>query len=155
MNEALYQIRERSSKYLNVFQQNCCILDTYFYQYILEASGSWQRKKDFKCSKSLLNYVAGDTPELAKPWKDCKYVYLPCNTNNHWFALKIDLEERTIFMFDSLKNHMRWAVLESYILPLQEVIPMLIKFHVTSDENYSTEKFKFVMVDNIPQQNNG
>ncbi|KAL6509456.1 hypothetical protein OROGR_022766 [Orobanche gracilis] len=133
MNEALYQIRERSSKYLNVFQQNCCILDTYFYEYILKASRSLQRKKDFKCSKSLLNYVAGNAPELAKPWKDCK----------------------TIFMFNSLKDHMRWVVRESYILPLQEVMPMLIKFHVTSDENYSTEKFKFVMVDNIPQQNNG
>jgi Ulp1 family protease len=99
--------------------------------------------------------VKGATPELGKAWKECRYLYVPCCASNHWFALQIDLEERTIFMFDSLKGHIRRVELEAYILPLQEIIPSLIKFHVTSEEEYNTEKFKFVKVKDVPQQMNG
>ncbi|XP_022872187.1 ubiquitin-like-specific protease 1A [Olea europaea var. sylvestris] len=155
MNEALYQIRERASRFPNLFRQDCCILDTYFYQFVVNAYGQLQSSKELKCSKSLMNYVRGATSELGKPWRDCKYLYLPCWTRDHWFAVQVDIEERAILMFDSLKGHIRRAALEAYLLPLQVLIPLIIKSHVTSESKYSTENFKFVNVKDVPQQVNG
>ncbi|XP_022891681.1 uncharacterized protein LOC111406496 [Olea europaea var. sylvestris] len=65
------------------------------------------------------------------------------------------MEERAILMFDSLKGHIRRAALEAYLLPLQVLIPLIIKSHVTSESKYSTENFKFVNVKDVPQQVNG
>ncbi|KAL2523773.1 Ulp1 protease family protein [Abeliophyllum distichum] len=64
-------------------------------------------------------------------------------------------EDRTIFIFDSLKSHVRKAELEAFMKPLQVVIPMLMKLHVKCDDSYSTEKFKFVKMKEVPQQHNG
>ncbi|KAL2453592.1 Ubiquitin-like protease domain-containing protein [Abeliophyllum distichum] len=69
--------------------------------------------------------------------------------------MKIDLEDRTIFIFDSLKSHVRKAELEAFMKPLQVVIPMLMKLHVKCDDSYSTEKFKFVKMKEVHQQHNG
>lgn len=60
------------------------------------------------------------TPKLDKPWKDHIYLYLSCCTNNHWFALYIDLEERTIFMFDNLKRQIRRQLWKAHILSQHE-----------------------------------
>ncbi|KAL2533040.1 Ulp1 protease family protein [Abeliophyllum distichum] len=162
VNEALYHIRDRALKFPNLFQQDCCILDCYFYQVVQSAYEEWQihaqspRNEEFKFSKSLLKYVNGSIPELSKSWKDCRYLYAPCCAiGSHWFAMKIDLEDRTIFIFDSLKSHVRKAELEAFMKPLQVVIPMLMKLHVKCDDSYSTEKFKFVKMKEVPQQHNG
>ncbi|XP_022899514.1 ubiquitin-like-specific protease 1A [Olea europaea var. sylvestris] len=155
MNKALYHIRERASRFSNLFRQDCCILDTYFYQFVVNAYGQLQSIKELKCNKSLMNYVRGATSELGKPWKDCKYLYLPSWTHDHWFAVQVDIEEWAILMFDSLKGHIRRAVLEAYFLSLQVLIPLIIKSHVTSESKYSTENFKFVNVKDVPQQVNG
>ncbi|KAL2460674.1 Ulp1 protease family protein [Abeliophyllum distichum] len=162
VNEALYHIRDRALKFPNLFQQDCCILDCYFCQFVQSAHGEWQihaqspMKEEFKFSKSLLKYVDGSIPELGKCWKDCRYLYAPCCAiGSHWFAVKIDLEDRTIFIFDSLKSHVRKAELEAFMKPLQVVIPMLMKLHVKCDDSYSTEKFKFVKMKEVPQQHNG
>ncbi|KAL2549505.1 Ulp1 protease family protein [Forsythia ovata] len=68
VNEALYHIRDRALKFPNLFQQDCSILDCYFYQFVQSAHEEWQihaqspRKEEFKFSKSLLKYVVGSTP---------------------------------------------------------------------------------------------
>ncbi|KAL2475827.1 Ulp1 protease family protein [Abeliophyllum distichum] len=124
VNEALYHIRDRALKFPNLFQQDCCILDCYFCQFVQSAHGEWQihaqspRKEEFK-------------------------------------FMKINLEDRIIFIFDSLKSHVRKAELEAFMKPLQVVIPMLMKLHVKCDDSYSTEKFKFVKMKEVPQQHNG
>ncbi|KAL2480226.1 Ubiquitin-like protease domain-containing protein [Abeliophyllum distichum] len=162
VNEALYHIRDRALKFSNLFQQDCCILDCYFCQFVQSAHGEWQihaqspRNEEFKFSKSLLKYVDGSIPELGKCWKDCRYLYAPCCAiGSHWFAVKIDLEDRTVFIFDGLKSHVRKVELEAFIKPLQVVIPILMKLHVKCDDSYSTEKFKFVKMKEVPQQHNG
>ncbi|KAL2457256.1 Ulp1 protease family protein [Abeliophyllum distichum] len=76
-------------------------------------------------------------------------------SNQHTESVKIDLEDRTIFIFDSLKSHVRKAELEAFMKPLQVVIPILMKLHVKCDDSYSTEKFKFVKMKEVPQQHNG
>ncbi|KAL2525219.1 Ubiquitin-like protease domain-containing protein [Abeliophyllum distichum] len=127
-----------------------------------DAHGEWQihaqspRKEEFKFSKYLLKYVDGSIPELGKSWKDCRYLYAPCCAiDSHWFAVKIDLEDKTIFIFDSLKSHVRKAELEAFMKPLQVVITILMKLHVKCDDSYSTEKFKFVKMKEVHQQHNG
>ncbi|KAL2545687.1 ubiquitin-like-specific protease 1A [Forsythia ovata] len=137
--EALYHIRDRALKFPLLFQQDCSILDCYFCQFVELAHGDWQihaqlpRKEEFKFSKSLLKYVVGSTPEL----------------------VKIDLEDRTIFIFDSLKSHVRKAELEAFMKPLQVVIPLLMKLYVKCDDSYSTEQFRFIKMKEFPQQHNG
>ncbi|KAL2545705.1 Ulp1 protease family [Forsythia ovata] len=69
--------------------------------------------------------------------------------------LKIDLEDRTIFIFDSLKSHVRKAELEAFMKPLQVVIPLLMKLYVKCDDSYSTEQFRFIKMKEFPQQHNG
>ncbi|KAL2542863.1 Ulp1 protease family protein [Abeliophyllum distichum] len=162
VNEALYHIRDRALKFPNLLQQDCCNLDCYFCQFVQSAHGEWQihaqspRKEEFKFSKSLLKYVDGSIPELGKSWKDCRYLYAPCCAiGSHWFAVKIDLEDRTIFIFANLKSHIRKAELEAFMKPLQVVIPILMKLHVKCDDSYSTEKFKFVKMKEASQQHNG
>ncbi|KAL2457822.1 ubiquitin-like-specific protease 1A [Forsythia ovata] len=112
-------------KFPNLFQQDCSILDCYFYQFVQSAHGELQihaqssRKQEFKFSKSLLKYVEGSTPELGKPWRDYRYMYAPCCAiGSHWFAVKIDLEDRTIFIFDSLKIHVCKTELKAFMMPL-------------------------------------
>ncbi|XP_022842230.1 sentrin-specific protease 1-like [Olea europaea var. sylvestris] len=65
------------------------------------------------------------------------------------------MEERAIFIFDSLNGHIRQAALEAYFLPLHVVIPLIIKSHVTDESKYSTENFKFMNMKDVPQQMNG
>ncbi|KAL2474657.1 Ulp1 protease family protein [Abeliophyllum distichum] len=104
-------------------------------------------------AKSLLDLLNKDGWLIGE---DCRYLYAPCCAiGSHWFAVKIDLEDRTIFIFDSLKSHVCKAELEALMKPLQVVIPMLMKLHVKCDDSYSTEKFKFVKMKEVPQQHNG
>ncbi|KAL2517047.1 Ulp1 protease family protein [Abeliophyllum distichum] len=158
VNEALYHMRDRALKFLNLFQQDCCILDCYFCQFVQSAHGEWQiheqspRNEEFRFSKSLLKYVDESIPELGKSWKDCRYLYAPCCAiGSHWFAVKIDLENRTIFIFDSLKSHVRKAELKAFMKPLQVVIPLLMKLHVKCDDSYSTEMFRFIKMKEVSQ----
>ncbi|KAL2529298.1 uncharacterized protein Fot_21899 [Forsythia ovata] len=125
VNEALYHIRDRALKFPNLFQQDCSILDCYFCQFVQSAHGEWQihaqspKNEDFKFSKSLLKYVDGSTPEFSKSWKECRYLCAPCCAiGSHWFSMKIDLEDQTIFIFDSLKSHVHKAELEAFMKPL-------------------------------------
>ncbi|KAL2526455.1 Ulp1 protease family protein [Abeliophyllum distichum] len=71
-----------------------------------------------------------------------------------WLTGEIDLEDITIFIFDSLKSHVRKAELEAFMKLLQVVIPILMKLHVKCDDSYSTEKFKFVKMKEVSQQHN-
>ncbi|KAL2498662.1 Ulp1 protease family protein [Abeliophyllum distichum] len=89
VNEALYHIRDRALKFPNLFQQDCCILDCYFCQFVQSAHGEWQihaqspRKEEFKFSKSLLKYVDGSIPELvtAQKFKFVKMKEVPQQHN--------------------------------------------------------------------------
>ncbi|KAL2472236.1 Ulp1 protease family protein [Abeliophyllum distichum] len=76
------------------------------------------RKQEFKFSKSLIKYVEGSTPEFGKLWRDCRYLYAPSYAiGSHWFAVKIDLEDRIIFIFDNLKSHVCKTELEAFMMP--------------------------------------
>lgn len=54
------------------------------------------------------------------------------------------------FMFNSLNDNICGTALEAYILRLQGVIPLLIKSYVTCEDKYSTEKYTFVNVKDVP-----
>ncbi|KAL2493374.1 Ubiquitin-like protease domain-containing protein [Abeliophyllum distichum] len=102
-----------------------------------------------KCLLDLLNkdsWLTGEHTESGK------YMH---NRLGRKSSSLIDLEDRTIFIFDSLKSHVRKAEFEAFIKPLQVVIPILMKLHVKCDDSYSTEKFKFVKMKEVPQQHNG
>ncbi|KAL2489672.1 uncharacterized protein Fot_42964 [Forsythia ovata] len=141
VDSALFHIRERAVKYANLFRQDCAVLDSNFWQ-LVENAFEDRVKIDYNNSdeafaKMFVHYVEGAAPNLGKPWKICRYLYLPyCVPNSHWFAVEIDLEERRINIFDSLTSMVRESNLGNYMKPIKVVVPRLMKKYV--NENYST-----------------
>ncbi|KAL2506629.1 Ulp1 protease family protein [Abeliophyllum distichum] len=158
VDSALFHIRERAVKYANLFRQDCAVLDSNFWQIVENAFedrvNTGRNNFDEAFKKMLVDYVEGAAPVLRKPWKICRYLYLPyCVPNSHWFAVEIDLEERRIHIFDSLTSMVREAKLGNYMKPLKVVVPRLMKKYV--NENYSTSMFTHHRVKKLPVQDNG
>ncbi|KAL2491032.1 Ulp1 protease family protein [Abeliophyllum distichum] len=152
---ALFHIRERAVKYVNLFRQDCTVLDSNFWQIVENAfedrENTGRNSSDEAFKKMLVDYVEGAAPVLRKPWKICRYLYLPyCVSNSHWFAVEIDLEERRINIFDSLTSMVREAKLGIYMKPLKVVVPRFMKKYV--NENYSTSTFTHHRVKKLPVQ---
>ncbi|XP_022895423.1 uncharacterized protein LOC111409629 [Olea europaea var. sylvestris] len=159
IDSALYHIRERAVTYPHIFQQDCAILDCYFWQLVKKAylkMGARKKKNgNYVFDQELVDYVEGASPVLGKHWSNCKFLYVPyCVPGSHWFALKIDLTERTIYIYDSLPKHIRAAQLAECMKPIQVVIPLLIKEHIAREEKFSTSMFRYQRVV-VPEQTNG
>ncbi|KAL2532232.1 Ulp1 protease family protein [Abeliophyllum distichum] len=158
VDSALCHIREQAVKYANLFRQDCAILDSNFWQIVENAFedrlNTGRNNSDEALKKMLVDYVEGAAPVLGKPWKTCRYLYLPyCVPNSHWFVVEIDLQERRIHIFDSLTSMVREAKLGNYMKPLKVVVPRLMKKYV--NENYSTSMFTHHRVKKLPVQDNG
>ncbi|KAL2456471.1 Ulp1 protease family protein [Abeliophyllum distichum] len=158
VDSALFHIRERAVKYANLFRQDCAVLDSNFWQIVENAFedrlNTGRKNSDDAFKKMLVDYVEGAAPVLGKPWKTCRYLYLPyCVPNSHWFAVEIDLQERQIHIFDSLTSMVREAKLGNYMKPLKVVVPRLMKKYV--NDNYSTSMFTHHRSKKLPVQDNG
>jgi hypothetical protein len=118
--------------------------------------GTLKKKNvNYVFDQELVDYVEGTSPVLGKHWNNCRFLYAPyCVPGSHWFALKIDLMERTIYIYDSLPKHIRAAQLAECMKPIQVVVPWLIKAHVVHDENFNTKMFHYQRVV-VPGQTNG
>lgn len=145
--------------------QVLCILDTYFYRLVEDVNRTMNEipslgdkeklmieksffkyycdKKNVKC---LIRYVDGNSPELGKCWKGCRFLYILCCLVDHWVSLKVDMKARLIEIYDSFSSRRRNSKLQSLILP------KLIRSEI--DENYKLKCFDVKNV-SCPQQENG
>ncbi|KAL8547970.1 hypothetical protein ACS0TY_007312 [Phlomoides rotata] len=57
--------------------------------------------RDVSCVNHLVRYVDGESPELGKAWKGCRFLYIPCCFKSHWIALRVDIQERKIEVYNS------------------------------------------------------
>ncbi|KAL2503158.1 Ulp1 protease family protein [Forsythia ovata] len=151
-------VTERAVKYPNLFRQDCVVLDSNFWQLVENAFEdsvkTGHNNSDDSFAKMLVDYVEGAAPNLGKPWKICRYLYLPyCVPNLHWFAVEIDLEERRLNIFDSLTSMVRESNLGKRLKPLKVVVPRLMQKYV--NQNYSTSMFTHHRVKKLPVQDNG
>ncbi|CAA3001906.1 sentrin-specific protease 1-like [Olea europaea subsp. europaea] len=104
---------------------------------------------------NMTRYIYGLSPEKSKRWDSCTSLYIPCNVEmKHWITLKVDLAERTIYVYDSMKSCTRFGKLEKVMRPLVKVIPRMMKESSLFGENYPRKQFVWRRHAEVPQQNN-
>ncbi|KAL8523431.1 hypothetical protein ACS0TY_013403 [Phlomoides rotata] len=155
---ALYHIRERAAQYPQLFNQNSCILDTRFLGLMTENKkkidklsilASFFKNNQHETSIGrFVRYVDDRSPILGKAWKGCRFLYIPCCINGHWIAIRVDIKERKIEVYNSLGGQ----VIHEEIFPIEIALPKQICS--TVDESYGLQRLR---VENIacPQQPNG
>ncbi|CAA2973830.1 sentrin-specific protease 1-like [Olea europaea subsp. europaea] len=88
-------------------------------------------------NQELVDYVEGTSPVLVEHWSNCRFLYVTyCASGSYWFAFKIDLMERTIYIYDSLPKHINAAQMVEFMKLIQVVVPWLIKVHIAYEENF-------------------
>ncbi|KAL8544954.1 hypothetical protein ACS0TY_005237 [Phlomoides rotata] len=164
---ALYHIRERSAQYPQLFDQNSCILDTRFLGLMDKAeriichlprtkkvdklhslATFFTNNRDVSCVNHLVRYVDGESPELGKAWKGCRFLYIPWCVKSHWIALRVDIQERKIEVY----NNMGRVINREKISVIENVLPKLICAKL--DENYGLQSLSSESIA-CPQQSNG
>ncbi|RAL46930.1 hypothetical protein DM860_016564 [Cuscuta australis] len=59
------------------------------------------KKEDVINNMNLTTEVKGLAREYSRPWSECDFVYMPLNTGDHWVLLVLEVEGRTIRVYDS------------------------------------------------------
>ncbi|KAL8508275.1 hypothetical protein ACS0TY_018748 [Phlomoides rotata] len=164
---ALYHIRERAAQYPQLFDQNSYILDTHFLG-LMDTAGKiisrlprtkkadklhslatfFTNNRDVSCVNHLVRYVDGESPELGKAWKGCRFLYIPCCFKSHWIALRVDIQERKIEVYNSIGR----VINRENISAIENVLPKLICDKL--DKTYGLQSFSIVSIA-CPQQSNG
>ena len=101
----------------------------------------------------LLSYVQGKEPMYGTSWIDARVVYMPLNVReNHWIAVKIDLEEYEFILFDCSMGSSIESHIKSVMELLQLVIPYLL--HKTGEfrriQSRLTQSWPYRHID-VPQ----
>ncbi|KAL8506721.1 hypothetical protein ACS0TY_017571 [Phlomoides rotata] len=103
--------------------------------------------RDVSCVNHLVRYVDGESPELGKAWKGCRFLYIPCCFKSHWIALRVDIQERKIEVY----NSMRRVINREKISVIENVLPKLIC--VKLDKTYGLQSLSIESIA-CPQQLN-
>ncbi|GMN38519.1 hypothetical protein TIFTF001_007750 [Ficus carica] len=108
IEEVMYGIMKKQSKYRDVINQDVIILDDIFSQLLV-----MNANEDSIIYDALMTYVKGDNPKMEKCWNGAKALYFPYNlydisdTNvaekergKHWVSVKVDLIIAELVVFD-------------------------------------------------------
>ncbi|VFQ81952.1 unnamed protein product [Cuscuta campestris] len=118
------------------------------------------KKEDVINNLNLTSEVKGLAREYARPWSECDFVYMPLNTGDHWLLLVLEVEGRTIRVYDSKgKKGKICRALNTYVQCITELLPVLLDMLNVYDEHsdgpMGKRKFCIKAVDGCPQQNDG
>ncbi|VFQ70854.1 unnamed protein product [Cuscuta campestris] len=118
------------------------------------------RKKEVISNMNLTAEVKGLAQEYSRPWSECDFVHMPLNTGDHWILLVLEVEGRTIRVYDSkgMKGKSCRAFNE-YVECITELLPVLLDLLSVYDEHsdgpMGKKKFSINVIDGCPQQNDG
>lgn len=131
IEEALFCIRKRSQKYVDLFDQKIAILDCHFSQWLEGHSKAFFEKadyKDYEFSEFFIRYVDGLKPLRSTAWENVHKIYIPLNVGNkHWVALVVNLDDWEILVLDCNIAMYTDTELEQYLNPFQWMIPYLLR----------------------------
>ena len=90
------------------------------------------------------------------PWVDVGIIYVPFHSKDHWILLVISIPAKSITVYDSLSY--RKGTRDS-IAGLAEFLPIMLgsigAFGSLKIEDQTSEAFKIIFADDMPQQHNG
>lgn len=133
------------------------MLDSYFPFLIGEMHAHADRETkllDLKFPTKLVRYAKGEIPEGGQTWAGCRYLYIPVCERCHWILLKVDIKERTIYVYDSMVKRLRKNDMQKKVVPLSILIPLFLKMHVDGFSDHGILKYELKNV-TCPQQDNG
>ncbi|VFQ72129.1 unnamed protein product [Cuscuta campestris] len=118
------------------------------------------RKEAVLDNLNLTSEVKGLAREYSRPWAECDFVYMPLNTGNHWVLLVLEVEGRTIRVYDSKgKRGKVCRSLNGYGQCVTELLPVLLDLLGVYDEHadgpMGNKKFSINIIDGCPQQDDG
>ncbi|GMN64216.1 hypothetical protein TIFTF001_033303 [Ficus carica] len=135
IEEAMYGIRKKQSKYRDVINQDVVILDDIFSQLLV-----MNANEDGIIYDALMTYVKGNNPKMGKCWNGAKALYFPYNlydisdTNvaekergKHWVSVNVDLIIAELVVFYYSWKFTEKVKLDRFMEPVQKMIPLLLQ----------------------------
>ncbi|GMN37405.1 hypothetical protein TIFTF001_042636 [Ficus carica] len=135
IEEAMYGIRKKQSKYRDVINQDVVILDDIFSQLLV-----MNANEDGIIYDALMTYVKGDNPKMEKCWNGATALYFLYNlydisdTNvaekergKHWVSVKVDLITAELVVFYCSWKFTKKVKLDIFMEPVQKMIPLLLQ----------------------------
>ncbi|RAL42494.1 hypothetical protein DM860_011112 [Cuscuta australis] len=118
------------------------------------------KKEEVISNRNLTSEVKGLVREYSRPWSECDFVYMPLNTGDHWVLLVLEVEGRTIRVYNSKgRKGNACRSLSVYVQCLTELLPVLVDllgvYKEHSDGPMGKRKFSIDVVDGCPQQDDG
>ncbi|KAK3221166.1 hypothetical protein Dsin_015136 [Dipteronia sinensis] len=84
----------------------------------------------YKCPTDWLLYASGDKPGWGTCWSSVRYLSVLCavgDPDGHWILCVIDLEKRTVCIYDPLHCQKKIATRRKQITPLLCFIPVILQ----------------------------
>ncbi|KAK3193308.1 hypothetical protein Dsin_024618 [Dipteronia sinensis] len=84
----------------------------------------------YKCPTYWLLYASGDNPGWGTCWSSVRYLLVPCavgDPDGHWILCVIDLEKRTVCIYDPLHRQKKIPTRRKQITPLLRFIPVILQ----------------------------
>jgi len=75
---------------------------------------------------TFLEFEHGLNEDYKPVWSEVDFVFGPININEHWLMAAIDLQEFTIFVFDSMPDYIRADIVNSRLELLSGAIPSIL-----------------------------
>ncbi|CAH9125524.1 unnamed protein product, partial [Cuscuta epithymum] len=109
---------------------------------------------------TIMNNILGTSQVNMMPWADADYVYIPLNTAMHWVLLVLEINEKRIRVYDSMKRRGDTvSSIRSYTKCLETFLPKVMERLGVYDKRQQAAigkgKLKIEMVRNCPQQEDG
>ena len=137
--------------------------NTHFTKYVEELHNEWKScenpdKFDWSKQSTAQKIVLGmkSVGNRVCPWVDVGIIYVPFHSKDHWILWVISLPAKSITVYDSLSY--RKGTRDS-IAGLAEFLPIMLgsigAFGSLKIEDQTSEPFKIIFADDMPQQHNG
>lgn len=114
-------------KYPHLVAQEIAIMGGYF-SGLLDVVHSRAEKGMSHCHwDDLIQMAEGSSRKWKSlPWKEASFILVPYHVPNHWVAVKIDIKTTSIIIYDCGICLNKEIQMESYVRPLQFLIPRLL-----------------------------
>lgn len=120
----MYGIRKRQNKYHDIIKQDCVVLDEIFGQFIRINHGS---NKDV-IDVAFMKYFDGTSHKFGRSWRGANSIYFPLNVGEkHWVAIKIDIINTELVVFDCNLECFSESEMEKFMLPIRTMIPLILR----------------------------
>ncbi|KAK2640623.1 hypothetical protein Ddye_028418 [Dipteronia dyeriana] len=110
----------------------------------------------YKCLTDWILYAAGDKPWWGTAWSTVKRLLVPCDVGDpagHWILCDVDLEKRSVCIYDPLYKTTNIQKRVKQITPLLRLIPAILQASGYFDKRgIAPDGMMFVVEQSIPKK---